>query len=155
MEKVIKGWPDYLVSDKGFVVSRKYGKRRILKPDLRGGYPCVTLCGSEGQWRQSVHRLVAQAFVPNRVNLPQVNHKNGDKSDSRAANLEWCTPSQNVRHSVAELGNQISVVEFSCPKGARVKVSNIRQFCRDNDLQPSHMCEVLSGERKQHKGWTR
>jgi hypothetical protein len=47
-----------------------------------------------------VHRLVAEAFLPNLANLPQVNHLNGQKGDNKVWNLEWVTQSRNVRHSL-------------------------------------------------------
>src|SRR3990167_8090173 len=47
----------------------------------------------------SVHRIIASTFIPNPLQLPQVNHKNGIKTDNRIENLEWCTQSQNIRHS--------------------------------------------------------
>jgi len=63
------------------------------------GYATVRLCvdGSETDIR--VHRLVAEAFIPNTDSKPQVNHLNGKKWDNRLSNLEWCTARENSQHS--------------------------------------------------------
>ena len=78
-------------------------KERIRKthshPNL--GYWLITLKhpSSEKSDRRYVHRLVAQAFIPNPESKPQVNHRDGDKKNSRVENLEWATSSENLHHA--------------------------------------------------------
>lgn len=73
-------------------------KGRILK-NIKGAYCYVNLHNEDGTAKKyKVHRLVADVFVPNPCNLPQVNHKNENKMDNRAINLEWVTAQQNCNH---------------------------------------------------------
>lgn len=65
-----------------------------------GFYPVVCLCKNGKTKNSLVHRLVAQAFVPNPNNFPQVNHKDGDKKNCVVDNLEWVTVSDNVQHAI-------------------------------------------------------
>lgn len=75
-------------------------KSVILKPNiLNTGYKQVGLCKNGKQTNCSVHRLVAQAFIPNPNNLPVVNHINEIKTDNKAENLEWCTQKYNIYYS--------------------------------------------------------
>ena len=62
------------------------------------GYPRVHVHLSDINKNIAVHRLAAKAFIPNPENKPQVNHINGDKTDNRIENLEWCTASENSKH---------------------------------------------------------
>jgi hypothetical protein len=75
-------------------------KERILKfGKNRCGYNYVNLKLFSVSKTFTVHRLVTKAFLPNMENKPDVNHKNGIKTDNRVKNLEWVTTSENVKHS--------------------------------------------------------
>ena len=80
--------------------SYRLHKGKVLSPGIRpDGYLVVSL-----QYRMfRVHRLVAEAFLPNPDNLPQVNHKDEDKSNNRVDNLEWCTAKYNNNYGTARI----------------------------------------------------
>lgn len=63
------------------------------------GYLLVVLKNSKTGIGKAIHRWVALTFIPNPLNLPQVNHKDGDKLNNRVDNLEWCTASYNMKHA--------------------------------------------------------
>lgn len=82
-------------------------KEKLLSPSTNNskGYSRIVINYLDGtKVYEGIHRLVAKEFIPNKDNLPQVNHINGIKTDNRVENLEWCTPSYNTRHSIDVLG---------------------------------------------------
>ena len=98
--KSISGYEGlYEVSDLGRVKSLKYGKERILKPGKNNwGYLFVNLY-KDGQKKQSlVHRLVAEAFIPNTQGLETVNHKDEVKTNNTVSNLEWMSIRDNLNY---------------------------------------------------------
>lgn len=106
--KVIKGFENYQISNFGniksidrFVKNNNkdlFLKGVIRKQTLRNGYYRVSLSVNGKITTKTVHRLVAQEFIPNTKNKPCVNHINGIKTDNSLANLEWCTYSENIIH---------------------------------------------------------
>jgi len=78
-----------------------FKKGRILKLNSSGSnYLRVELCLTGIRKKHYVHRLVAEAFIPNPTNLPCVNHKYGDKTDNKSTNLQWCSYSENNQHAI-------------------------------------------------------
>ena len=94
--KTIDDVPNLKVSNFGRVISN--GK--LLQGEkCKNGYIRFHLSRNKWKTHLLAHRLVAEAFIPNPLNLPEVNHKDGDKSNNHVENLEWCTKGENMIHA--------------------------------------------------------
>lgn len=151
MEEVWKNIDDrYSISNFGNVKSNYANKERMLKPyKNHDGYLMIDLRSPGKRKSISVHRLVAQAFIPNPDNLPEVNHKDEDKTNNCVDNLEWCTTQYNCNYgtrnirkgincrkpvcSVDEYGNIVHYnSRFEASKLTGIDDTNITKALRDN-----------------------
>lgn len=131
--KQIEGYENYYISSHGRVYSTNYGGR-ILKPWLDGkhNYLQVGLSKNNKVHKESIHRLVALAFIPNVDNKPEVNHKDYDSTNNHVNNLEWVTREENMRHCF-ELHSQVRYFkECELYKGDILigKFQTISEACR-------------------------
>ena len=100
----IKGYEGlYQINENGEILSLNYkglGYPKILKnkPNAKGKYYAITLVKNEISKTFMVHRLVAETFIPNPDNLPQINHKDENGLNNNVENLEWCTRSYNMKY---------------------------------------------------------
>lgn len=109
----------YLISKEGKLYSLR--RRKFLKPFRNEkGYLVVELWKNQTRKSRKLHKLVAETFVANPKNLTEVNHKDGNKSNNCAENLEWCTRSENVQHAydlglrkrVYATGNKLKLLDL-------------------------------------------
>lgn len=108
----------------------------LKKPSIReNGYLYLNFNGK----KMYVHRLVAMAFIPNPKGLPQVNHKNGIKTDNRVENLEWCDSSYNNKHSFDFLGRKAV-----CGSAHRFAVLSEQDVISIRELSSTHSTKYLS-----------
>lgn len=115
---------DYEVSSQGRIRNSKTGK--ILKPAKTRGYDTVTLVGPPGTKNtRRVHRLVAEAFIPNPQELPHVLHGRNGAGDNSMQNLRWGTPKENARDTLRD-GNNHEKSKTHCPRNHPYNEENTR-----------------------------
>ncbi len=145
--------PCYYVAGNGEIVSysNKHGGSKEtciqLKPSVKKGYSYVTLVSNDGKLTfHRVHRIVAAAFVENESGGHLVHHKDGNKSNNSACNLEWITPREHSR-----ITNSKPLYCYS-KNGEPIKAYEYAAMARDDGFNLSHACNVARGIEKTHKG---
>ena len=124
----IENHPSYFISNFGRVFSKKSNKVMKNRVVSKNGYQQITLDNSQ----LLVHRLVAQAFIPNPNNLPCVNHKDENKKNNDVRNLEWCTYKYNNEYNgrIDKCRDKISktlLEKTEHPKRTPEQIENIRK----------------------------
>lgn len=151
--KQIKNFSDYVVTDCGDVFSYKRNKKTKIKPQSqKNGYMHVMLWHNKTSKFKLVHRLVAEAFIPNPKNKPCINHKNGIRNDNRAENLEWCTHQENNLYTYRVLNCAPKFKKkIMCLETGQI-FDSIIGAARELNIKPHIFYNHLHGRTKQCKG---
>lgn len=142
-------------------------KEKILKPAKNNkGYNICVLTKNMKSKTFSIHRLVAEAFIPNPKNLPQVNHKDGNKQNNRVDNLEWITNYDNIQHSIRTGIRKIDKIIKAMNDKVKIPVNQYNkngkfirkwQSIKEAELElhipNQNICKVCQGKRKTAGGY--
>jgi len=166
--KDIEGFENYQVSNEGRVKSlerrvnfkntTRLVKEKILKLANNGsGYLFVQLWKNKKPTNKLIHRLVAEVFIDNPTNLPQVNHKDENKHNNKVENLEWCSSKYNMNYGTAisrRIEKQsVQVDQFDAITGEFIRRWSSTNECGRNGYSQSTVSQCCNGLRKQHKGY--
>lgn len=148
MVRIIENYPNYTISDKGEIVNTNTNKE--LKPYIRkDGYVVATLSKGGKKYKCYLHRLVAETFIPNPDNLPQVNHKDEDKTNNCVSNLEWITSKDNCNYGTRNerqgLGHSKPIEQYDLEGNFIKEWDSAAQVERDLGFNHSNISKCCLG----------
>lgn len=165
VRKPVKGYEGYYEVDQ---FGRVFGLDRIIKVNDNGrnyekpiagkqlkqsmhnkGYKTVSLTKDGKTKTLFVHRIVAEAFIPNVDNLPMVNHKDEDKTNNFVENLEWCTNDYNINYGTARRRQAKKIRGIPHTDEHKKKISESMKAYREKEKAENGYCYNGRGERKE------
>lgn len=158
--KEIQGFEKYLITENGTVINSQTNK--VLKPCNNGnGYLYVSLGRKNHRY---IHRLVAEAFIPNPDNLPQIDHIDTDKTNNNVSNLRWVTRKQNINNPItlARIQNTPSgsssklakqVIGCSVTNNSIIKFGSIAEAATYVGCKSSSISNCIAKRTKSVKGY--
>ena len=138
MEKRIVNFEDYGITDDGKVISYKYKIPKVLKTWYQAsGYENIKLCKNNKTEHFLIHRLVAEAFIPNPNNYPEVNHIDGNPKNNYVSNLEWCDRKYNLEQTEIKFRRNFRECLLINQTTNEVigHYSSVRDACKDAELR--------------------
>ena len=160
----VKGYAGvYEVSNRGDV--RRVGGKILSPKPGKNGYKTVTLQLNGYGKKYLVHRLVAEAFIPNPEDKPYVNHIDADKTNNSVSNLEWATAAENIRHAYnnnlihqnrgednvqCKLSEEdVKWIKANVIKGD--KEFGCKALAKKFGVTEPHVCCIVNGKKRKHK----
>lgn len=150
--KEINGYERYFINEDGTVFDSKYQKNVATWIDTVGYRQCYLKDSDGKKHSKRIHRLLAMAFIPNPNNLPQVNHKDGDKLNNNIDNLEWISNKDNTQHGY---DNGLYKFKTRChainvyTKDYKFykQYKSIRSMCEELGINRKTVTMILKGEK--------
>lgn len=150
--RTITGFSNYEVSNYGDIRNKQ---GYVLKSEKSNkGYVRVVLYDDKHKrYKKLVHRLVAEAFIPNPYDLPQVNHKDENRQNNNVDNLEWVTPIENLNYSnVIEKASVAKFHAIKCVETGKIYKS-IKDACNELNLEHSNIVACCNNRRNKCGGY--
>ena len=136
----------YSINENGYVMRIKSGK--LLKPQFNSSGYLHVILSKNGKWHnRSIHRLVANAYIPNIYNKPQVNHIDGNKTNNKVNNLEWVTASENQKHSYNNL-NRCRRQKKLINNNTGETYNSVKEAAQLNNIKRTTLSAMLIGQNK-------
>ena len=139
-------FPNYTISETGEI---RNSKGKVIKGEIsNNGYRRVSLSNGELKHKKmSVHRLVAETYISNPNNYPEVNHRNENKLDNDVENLEWCTTLDNLLHSnVINKASEAKFTKVRCITTGKI-YNSVKDAAKDLGLHHSNIVACCNGRR--------
>jgi hypothetical protein len=134
--KELKEFPKYFINEKGELFSNRYGEMKKMKNFITiTGYPAVVISIKGKRRHKTIHRLVAETFLPNPNNYTDVDHKDNNRLNCNVNNLIWCTRQYNIKkaYDLGRLHQSWKPQEFSAyVDGKLYKTENgLLKLCKE------------------------
>jgi len=170
MEYIVKDFPEYKINERGEVFSCYKPKTSIVTNtwhpikwvlDKATGYYLVTMVNATTKKRSNkfIHRLLGEAFIPNPQNKPQINHRDGVKTNNTLSNLEWATSKENTQHAVDNGLLTYAYCEKAVVQCDKLTKKELRTFKSGREAEDvtgiarQNISKVVTGKRKSAGGF--
>lgn len=147
----INRFPNYKVSKTGVIIVSR--TKLPLKQQMRNGYKVVHLKENGKYHNKNVHRIVAETFIPNPENKPQVDHISTDCLDNSVENLQWCTSSENVSNPLTKNKSKTKVAQYSKDGKLIAIFDSVNEASEATGTYNTSISKVLSGNYKTAGGF--